>query len=100
MPERFDGYPLGLRAVQVPDPFVKRVLAEAIKEMLRFARENKVPIGFKDLGAGGIACAFSEMPEDLKHATVAIEDKDFYHHSDRLVRLVFPRSNLHQCNCR
>ena len=50
-------------AVQVPDPFVKRVLAEAIKEMLRFARDNKVPIGFKDLGAGGISCAFSEMPE-------------------------------------
>ncbi|MDH4037574.1 MAG: phosphoribosylformylglycinamidine synthase subunit PurL [Candidatus Krumholzibacteria bacterium] len=50
-------------AVQVPDPFVKRVLAEAIREMLKFARENKIPIGFKDLGAGGIACAFSEMPE-------------------------------------
>jgi phosphoribosylformylglycinamidine synthase len=50
-------------AVQVPDPFVKRVLAEAIKEMLKFARDHKVPIGFKDLGAGGIACAFSEMPE-------------------------------------
>lgn len=25
--------------------------------------------------------AFSEMPEDLKQATIAIEDKDFYHHS-------------------
>ena len=50
-------------AVQVPDPFVKRVLAEAIREMLKFAREHKIPIGFKDLGAGGIACAFSEMPE-------------------------------------
>jgi len=50
-------------AVQVPDPFVKRVLAEAIKEMLKFAREQKIPIGFKDLGAGGIACAFSEMPQ-------------------------------------
>jgi phosphoribosylformylglycinamidine synthase len=50
-------------AVQVPDPFVKRVLAEAIREMLKFARENKIPIGFKDLGAGGISCAFSEMPE-------------------------------------
>ena len=50
-------------AVQVPDPFVKRVLAEAIREMLKFTRENKIPIGFKDLGAGGISCAFSEMPE-------------------------------------
>jgi phosphoribosylformylglycinamidine synthase len=63
--ERLDGSAAVERqgAVQVPDPFVKRVLAEAIKEMLRFAKEHKIPIGFKDLGAGGIACAFSEMPE-------------------------------------
>ncbi|HEX5132512.1 MAG TPA: phosphoribosylformylglycinamidine synthase subunit PurL [Candidatus Krumholzibacteria bacterium] len=50
-------------AVQVPDPFVKRVLAEAIRAMLRYTRENNIAIGFKDLGAGGISCAFSEMPE-------------------------------------
>jgi phosphoribosylformylglycinamidine synthase len=50
-------------AVQVPDPFLKRVLAEAIREMLAWADENGVPIGFKDLGAGGIACASSEMAE-------------------------------------
>jgi phosphoribosylformylglycinamidine synthase subunit PurL len=63
--ERLDGNATTEKqgAVQVPDPFVKRVLAEAIREMLRFTREHKVPIGFKDLGAGGIACAFSEMPE-------------------------------------
>jgi len=63
--ERLDGNASTERqgAVQVPDPFVKRVLAEAIKDMLKFARDHKVPIGFKDLGAGGIACAFSEMPE-------------------------------------
>ena len=63
--ERLDGNAATEKqgAVQVPDPFVKRVLAEAIKDMLKFAREHKVPIGFKDLGAGGIACAFSEMPE-------------------------------------
>jgi phosphoribosylformylglycinamidine synthase len=48
-------------AVQVPDPFLKRVLAEAQKEMLAWAREKKVPIGYKDLGAGGISCAASEM---------------------------------------
>jgi phosphoribosylformylglycinamidine synthase II len=48
-------------AVQVPDPFLKRVLAEAIKEMLSWAANNGVPIGFKDLGAGGISCAASEM---------------------------------------
>ncbi len=63
--ERLDGSAATEKqgAVQVPDPFVKRVLAEAIKEMLKFARDHKVPIGFKDLGAGGISCAFSEMPE-------------------------------------
>ncbi len=63
--ERLDGSAATEKqgAVQVPDPFVKRVLAEAIKDMLKFARDHKVPIGFKDLGAGGISCAFSEMPE-------------------------------------
>jgi phosphoribosylformylglycinamidine synthase II len=50
-------------AVQVPDPFLKRVLAEAIKEMLSWARGNDVAIGFKDLGAGGISCAASEMAQ-------------------------------------
>ena len=50
-------------AVQVPDPFLKRVLAEATKVVLREAIDNKIPIGFKDLGAGGIACAVSEMAQ-------------------------------------
>jgi len=69
-------------AVQVPDPFVKRVLAEAIREMLRYTRENGIAIGFKDLGAGGIACAFSELPEasgfgaaiDLDRVNKAFDD--------------------------
>jgi phosphoribosylformylglycinamidine synthase len=50
-------------AVQVPDPFLKRVLAEAIKELLEWAHRKNVAIGFKDLGAGGISCAASEMAE-------------------------------------
>ncbi|MCH7549234.1 MAG: phosphoribosylformylglycinamidine synthase, partial [Candidatus Krumholzibacteriota bacterium] len=50
-------------AVQVPDPFLKRVLAEAGKEMLAWAKRDNVPIGYKDLGAGGISCAVSEMAE-------------------------------------
>lgn len=50
-------------AVQVPDPFLKRVLVEGGKVMLAWARENRVPIGYKDLGAGGISCAVSEMAE-------------------------------------
>lgn len=48
-------------AVQVPDPFLKRVLTEATAVVLETARQSGVEIGFKDLGAGGIACAFSEM---------------------------------------
>jgi phosphoribosylformylglycinamidine synthase subunit PurL len=50
-------------AVQVPDPFLKRVLSQANKAVLALAREMKIPIGFKDLGAGGIACVSSELAE-------------------------------------
>jgi phosphoribosylformylglycinamidine synthase len=48
-------------AVQVPDPFLKRVLTEATKDVLAWAREEGFTVGFKDLGAGGIACATSEL---------------------------------------
>jgi phosphoribosylformylglycinamidine synthase II len=48
-------------AVQVPDPFLKRVLTEATAAALRAVREAGAVAGFKDLGAGGIACAFSEI---------------------------------------
>lgn len=48
-------------AVQVPDPFLKRVLRNATLDVLRLARERGVPVGFKDLGAGGIACVASEI---------------------------------------
>ncbi len=69
-------------AVQVPDPFLKRVLAEGIKSMLAWADRENVPIGFKDLGAGGISCAVSEMAEaagmgvtiDLDKVNVAFDD--------------------------
>jgi phosphoribosylformylglycinamidine synthase len=69
-------------AVQVPDPFLKRVLAEAIKEMLAWAEQRNVAIGFKDLGAGGISCAASEMAEagglgvsiDLDKVNCAFDD--------------------------
>ncbi len=50
-------------AVQVPDPFLKRVLAEATKVVLAETKRLGIPIGFKDLGAGGIACAVSEMAQ-------------------------------------
>lgn len=48
-------------AVQLPDPFLKRVLNVATYEAFRRVRAQSVPCGFKDLGAGGIACATSEL---------------------------------------
>lgn len=48
-------------AVQLPDPFLKRVIVEALREALALARREKVAIGLKDLGAGGIACVSSEL---------------------------------------
>jgi len=48
-------------AVQVPDPFLKRMLTLASAEVLAGARARGVPVGWKDLGAGGIACATSEV---------------------------------------
>jgi phosphoribosylformylglycinamidine synthase II len=48
-------------AVQLPDPFLKRVLNAATYEAFRLVRARKLACGFKDLGAGGIACATSEL---------------------------------------
>ncbi|MBZ0268553.1 phosphoribosylformylglycinamidine synthase, partial [bacterium] len=48
-------------AVQVPDPFLKRVLRNATLAVFELARERGIPVGFKDLGAGGIACVASEI---------------------------------------
>jgi len=50
-------------AVQIPDPFLKNILLhyKATHEVRRRARELGIEIGMKDLGAGGIACATSEL---------------------------------------
>src|SRR5262249_37287003 len=48
-------------AVQLPDPFLKRVLHVANAEVFRRLRERGIAAGFKDLGAGGVACAVSEL---------------------------------------
>ena len=48
-------------AVQQPDPFLKRVLNVANAEVFRRVRERGIAAGFKDLGAGGVACATSEL---------------------------------------
>ncbi len=50
-------------SVQTPDPFLKRVLSVANQAMLEMTRAAGVEIGFKDLGAGGVACVTSELAD-------------------------------------
>ncbi len=50
-----------LGAVQVHDPFMKRVLVVAINAMKEYIYKHQIAVGFKDLGAGGISCATSEL---------------------------------------
>src|SRR5713226_4637615 len=44
-------------AVQVPDPFTKKLIIEAILE----AVDEKIIRGMKDLGGGGLTCGLSEI---------------------------------------
>jgi len=48
-------------SVQTPDPFLKRILTVANRAVLAMCREEGAVIGFKDLGAGGVACVTSEL---------------------------------------
>ncbi|MHC1630837.1 MAG: AIR synthase related protein, partial [Methanotrichaceae archaeon] len=48
-------------AIQIPDPFLKNVLFKANEDLFRLSREERIAIGFKDLGGGGFTCASSEM---------------------------------------
>lgn len=48
-------------AVQLPDPFFKRVLTEANKAAFAFLRRHGAPFAVKDLGAAGIGGASSEI---------------------------------------
>ncbi len=50
-------------SVQTPDPFLKRILTVANAAMLEMVRAEGVEIGFKDLGAGGVACVTSELAD-------------------------------------
>ncbi len=50
-------------AVQVPDPFLKNVLIRATEAVFKEARKKGIKLGFKDMGAGGIMCASSELCE-------------------------------------
>ena len=48
-------------AVQVADPFLKRVISEANARALEHLFEKGTSFGFKDLGAGGVSCVTSEL---------------------------------------
>lgn len=48
-------------AVQAADPFLKRVLFEANREVFRRLHEAKIPFGMKDLGAGGVGGMSAEI---------------------------------------
>ena len=60
-------------AVQIPDPFIEKLIIEAILE----ARNHKLIHAMKDLGGGGLSCAVSETADALE---VGIEmDVDMVH---------------------
>ena len=48
-------------AVQIPDPFIEKLIIEVILE----ARNEKCINAMKDLGGGGLSCAVSETAESL-----------------------------------
>jgi phosphoribosylformylglycinamidine synthase subunit PurL len=48
-------------AVQVPDPFLKNVLMRASYAVFAYLRANKLTVGYKDLGAGGIMGCSAEI---------------------------------------
>ena len=48
-------------AIQIPDPFIEKLIVEAILE----ARNEKCINAMKDLGGGGLSCAISETAENL-----------------------------------
>ena len=48
-------------AVQVPDPFLKNIVIRATESVFKVARKKGIKLGFKDMGAGGIMCASSEL---------------------------------------
>lgn len=49
-------------AVQIPDPFIEKLIIEAILE----ARNHKLIHAMKDLGGGGLSCAVSETADALE----------------------------------
>ncbi|MEK6876156.1 MAG: AIR synthase related protein, partial [Nanoarchaeota archaeon] len=62
-------------AVQVPDPFLKNVLIRASYAVFEEAKKQKVKLGFKDMGAGGIMCSSSELCSDADYGAEIDLDK-------------------------
>ena len=62
-------------AVQVPDPFLKNVLIRATEAVFKEARKNGIELGYKDMGAGGIMCASSELASDAGYGADIDIDK-------------------------
>ena len=50
-------------AVQIPDPFIEKLIIEVILE----ARNEKCINAMKDLGGGGLSCAVSETAESSRN---------------------------------
>ena len=67
-------------AVQIPDPFIEKLIIEAILE----ARNQKLIKAMKDLGGGGLSCAVSETAEamgvgiEMDVAKVHIRESDMH----------------------
>ena len=65
-------------AVQIPDPFMKKLIIEAALEAIATGRVR----GFKDLGGGGLTCGLSEMADkggcgiDVELSRVHLREKD------------------------
>ncbi|MGQ9718387.1 MAG: phosphoribosylformylglycinamidine synthase subunit PurL [Nitrososphaerales archaeon] len=65
-------------AVQIPDPFMKKLIIEATLEAIAAGHVR----GLKDLGGGGITCGLSEMADkggcgiDLELSKVHLREKD------------------------
>ena len=65
-------------SVQVPDPFMKKLLLESLLE----ASSQRLIRGMKDLGGGGLSTALSEMPSkggtgvDVELASVRVREPD------------------------
>lgn len=62
-------------AVQVPDPFLKNMLFRATEAVFKEAREKGITLGFKDMGAGGIMCASSELCQSGGYGALLDIDK-------------------------